>query len=358
MTKSQKAANEYAIEEVLSRFPHITERVLDLEEGSLTLANRQQSLPSGRSDLVFLSGSDVYLLELKAVPAKITHLDQIERYIADYRQSESLLQASQTLVPVLLAPEISSQIESKASENSILTREFDFEEILRPYTQAQSELLSHYEVGGIVTSVARLGLTHGLLYYLADHPSGADFDELGANYNTVGKGTSTRPADRARDLHKVTAALGLTAGGADSKIRLNDLGQEYVSKGKPERRRWQVTRSQARLLTRHLLEDPFANDLTYSLLALLKSVFELSRNRIPVSQGLILDWYTKKVGKDGSWSEGTQKDVVNWLGDTLEEMQLLIIQDDEYYLTPQGYDALSYFAIEEGKSMIMARSSR
>jgi len=77
MTKSQEAANEYAIEEVLSRFPHITERVLDLEEGSLTLANRQQSLPSGRSDLVFLSGSDVYLLELKAVPAKITHLDKL-----------------------------------------------------------------------------------------------------------------------------------------------------------------------------------------------------------------------------------------------------------------------------------------
>jgi hypothetical protein len=64
------------------------------------------------------------------------------------------------------------------------------------------------------------------------------------------------------------------------------------------------------------------------------------------------------VGKDGSWSKGTQEDVVNWLGDTLEEMQLLIIHDDEYYLTPQGYDALSYFAIEEGKSMIMVRSSR
>lgn len=52
---------------------------------------------------------------------------------------------------------------------------------------------------------------------------------------------------------------------------------------------------QADILVELLYEEPFASDLIYSLVALLQSVFELSKNSYPVPRDRIKDWYANKV---------------------------------------------------------------
>ncbi|SFT08884.1 hypothetical protein SAMN04488556_0061 [Halostagnicola kamekurae] len=85
---------------------------------------------------------------------------------------------------------------------------------------------------------------------------------------------------------------------------LTDRGEEYVAGGDYEMQPWNVTASQADTLIDLLYEKPFYFDLTYNLVALLDSVFELSKNSHPVPRDQIEDWYTSKVGKRDNWVSG------------------------------------------------------
>lgn len=54
----RETASERAIEDILAQSPQLIADTLDFLDGSPRLVDRQQTLPSGRADLVYLAGDE------------------------------------------------------------------------------------------------------------------------------------------------------------------------------------------------------------------------------------------------------------------------------------------------------------
>lgn len=65
--------------------------IIDEEPGELVSVARQQSLPSGCTDLIYLANNDVILIKLKVVKATEDHVDQLSAYVEDYQDEETAL---------------------------------------------------------------------------------------------------------------------------------------------------------------------------------------------------------------------------------------------------------------------------
>lgn len=109
---SGPTASERAIEDILVQSPHILASILGIDPGVLVPAARQESLPSGRSDLVFLAGNAVLLIELKVTDATADHVAQLAGYAADYRDPDTrpAFAVDRNLRPILLAPTIPTPV--------------------------------------------------------------------------------------------------------------------------------------------------------------------------------------------------------------------------------------------------------
>lgn len=354
----QTTASERAVEDILAQSPATLRNILEFLSDQPRLVERQQSLPTGRADLVFLAGGDVLLIELKVVPAVEDHVDQLEGYVHSYQNGidGTEFAENRNLVPILLAPDVPRSVHSECKSRGMRATEYDIGEVFNQFQESLFSGLAQFQVQGLVTSVAGLRLLNGYLKYLNDNQGAISVSEAANNYDTIGKGESSNPESRIKKFRKTAQNLDLVVSNEDG-MSLTDRGIEYVESGNYEDALWQVTSSQSDVIVDLLYEEPFNSDLTYSLVALLESVFELSKNSHPVPRNRIEDWYANKVGKRDSWGERTRSDVVRWLGTYLEELGLTSIVDGDFYLTPRGFDLLSYFAIDEGKAMLRSRDN-
>jgi hypothetical protein len=73
---------ESQVEDILATYPSIVRRLLKLDEDA-SLVARQMLLPSGRLDLLFLTGSTLLLIELKVVPFNEEFVSQVQHYQSD-----------------------------------------------------------------------------------------------------------------------------------------------------------------------------------------------------------------------------------------------------------------------------------
>lgn len=349
-------ASEKAIEDILAQSPHILGPLLDEEPEALVPVARQQSISTGRTDLVYLVGSDVILIELKVTEASTDHINQLLDYVDSYNDTESqpAFAAERELRPVLMAPNIPSDIWDTCIGEGIDPVEFDMKTVLNEYQETLFSGLAQFQVTGTVTSVARLGLMNKYLKFVYDSTGPVTLEEAAKRYDQIGKGESNAPLDRIRNFRRSAAGLALLNPKNDG-LTLTERGERYVEAGDFGQRPWQVTIDQANIVVDLLFDDPFYSDLTYSLIALVDSVFELSKNTHPVPRDQLKDWYTSKVGKDLSWGDRTRTDVVRWLGSSLEELGLASVIDRQFYLTPEGFTLLSHVSIDEGKAMIRSQ---
>lgn len=360
----KSTASERAVEDILAQSPELLIEVIDFLEEKPRLVERQQSLAigggeTGRSDLVYLVGNDVLLIELKVVTAKQDHIDQLEEYVNSYQSGVDGTEFAQdrTLVPILLAPEIPKSIQKESEPREIRTAEYDIGTVFDKFQESLFSELAQFQVRGLVTSVAGISLLHGFLRYLYKKDQPVTISEAAENYDAIGKGESSSPESRVQNFRKTAQNLDLVTT-VDEGLILTDRGVMYIENGDVESSPWRVTSDQSDVIVDLLYQEPFNSDLTFSLLALLQSVFELSKNSHPVPRNRIEDWYANKVGKRENWGERTRRDVVRWLGTYLEELGLISVVDREFYLTPRGFDLLSYFAIDEGRAMLRSRDRR
>lgn len=347
------SAREKTVEDILARYPHIAESVLDVDHGSLVLVNRQESLPTGRSDLVFLSGSDLWIIELKVEPGTTEHVDQVQRYVDVYEDYVADSSAADTVVPVLLAPRIPTAVADQCRANDIQSVEYDIDHVLDQFQSQMFAGLESFNLTIGLNSVASLSLIHGLIHYLGEADTAVPLSETTDHYDIIGKEESTNPAERIDRFKRSGARLNLITEKSGGMV-LTERGRTYYDALDPDRL-WQVTDPQAEVVIDLLYQEPFFSDLTYSLVTLLEAVFELSKNTHPVQRADLRDWYAVKIGKQNAWTaERTRTDAVRWFGSTLDELGLVSKQDTRYYLTPGGIDLLSYFNIDKGKEMIRA----
>ncbi|WP_140408916.1 PDDEXK family nuclease [Natronolimnobius baerhuensis] len=349
-------ASERSIEDILAQSPSILASIIDVEANELIPVARQQSLPSGRTDLVYLAGNDIILIELKVVKATEDHVNQLSAYVHDCQNkgTEPAFAKDRNLRPILLAPQIPSDVRSSCTDSDLEPITYELSHVLEEYQETLFADLAHFQVKGVVTSVAGLSLINRYLEFLASRQGPVTVSEAAVEYDYIGKGSSNNPESRVRNFRKAGKGLELVQTTQEGMI-LTERGEEYVAGGDYENQPWNVTADQADTLIDLLYEKPFHSDLTYSLVALLESVFELSKNSHPVPRDQVEDWYASKVGKRDSWGERTRTDVVRWLSTYLDELGLLSRVDRQFYITPEGFQLISYVMIDKGKAMIRSQ---
>lgn len=349
-------ASEQAIEDILAQSPEILAPLLNADQEALVQVARQQSIPAGRTDLVYLAGDEVVLIELKAVKATSDHVEQLASYVPFYRDksTQPAFAKDRPLRAILLAPSITPRIRDQCQANELEAIEYELDTVLDQYQETLFGTLTQFQVSGMVTSVASLSLLNGYLRFLGASDDPVAVEEAAAEYDQIGKGNSTSPASRVQKFRRAARGLGLIQV-SEQGAQLTELGESYVSAGDYEDRPWKMTVEQAEPLIENLYEKPFYSDLTYSLVALLETVFELAKNSHPVHRTQIEDWYASKVGKEVDWGERTRADVVRWLGAYLDELGLISQVEQRYYMTPEGFTLLSYVQIEEGTEMIRSQ---
>lgn len=120
-------------------------------------------------------------------------MTQIEGYKDDYEGGVpgTEFATNRPVIPVLLAPEIPSQIQTECQSSGIVAQEYDIGSVLDSFQQSLFSDLAQFQVTGAVTSVAGLGLLHGYLDYLYEARTPVSLSEAAAAYDQVGKGTSS-----------------------------------------------------------------------------------------------------------------------------------------------------------------------
>lgn len=345
---------EKAVEDILARNPDITEGTLGIEEGQLVLLDRQEVLPSGRSDLVFRNGRELVLIELKVEPLKERHIDQIQSYIPHYKETienEDIVDV-EALRSVLLVPSIPDRFNQDVP-GSIEVIEYNITDTLDQFQGTILSNLRNFEAAGAQTGVNHLSLVNGLVKFIGENEP-VTVQECAENYGSIGKGETKHPRNRVRKFLRITSALDLTHE-SENELLLTERGSEYWQG--MDSTIWRITQEQAEIIIEKLYSEPFSNQITFSLVALLDAIFEVSKNTHPVPREELQDYYAVRAGKSNDWSDRSREDAIKWLGNYLEELGLIKEVDQTYFLLPEGLTLISYFQMEKGKEMIRSTPS-
>ena len=379
MSLDNRNASEKAIEDVLAKYPKITESVLDYQQDSLTFLARQQSVKVGRTDLLFLSGDELLLIELKAEPATQAHVEQLEEYRDHYEQVVigKKYPSASNLVPILLSPEISNRIRSACSKRGLKAVEFNVGDVLQQFENQLFTGHAMFENKPVSTGVASLHLISGLIGYLGESDVPKTKNDCVDNLKRIAKRPGwNHPDDRMGQFIRLGIRLNLIQQvgkpplpqvsrlrvSQDDKLLLTERGQTYYEElpDGPERVPT-LSVSQADVITDLLYERPFYSDVTSGMVVFLDTVYDLSRSSDRVSSDALEEWYPKKSGR--SWSGKSPSSLVEWYGNYLDEIGLIGKVNltgegnDGYYhhLTPEGAKMLSYLQVDIGKEMIRAQ---
>jgi len=346
-----ESPSEKAIEDILARNPDITEEVLGIDTGRLVLVDRQEVLPTGRSDLVFRHGNDLLLIELKVEPLEEDHVEQIEDYVPHYQEKIETGEIIdvESVRPILVAPSMSNAFSRGDVADDVEVVLFSIPDTLATFQDSVFSNLRNFEAAGSQTGVNHLSLVNGLIEFIGESDKPVTVQDCAENYDKIGKGKTKHPRNRVRKFLRITSALGLTQE-ASNELLLTDRGAEYYES--MDETVWKITQEQADIVINQLYSSPFSNKISFSLVALLDAIFEVSKNTHPVPRDDLQDYYAVRVGKAADWSNSSRRDAVKWLGNYLEELGLIKEVDQKYYLLPEGLRLISYFQIEKGKEMI------
>lgn len=343
--------SEKAIEDILARNPDITEEILGIEAGRLVLVNRQEVLPSGRSDLVFRHGNELILIELKVEPLESSHIEQIRKYVPYYQEKIETgdIVDIESISPVLVVPSVSNGLSREDVPDDVEVALFSLPDVLDRFQDSVFSNLRNFEAAGAQTGVNHLSLVSGLIEFIGQSDEPVTVQECADKYGKIGKGETNHPRNRIRKFLRITSALNLTQE-SSNELLLTDRGKKYDEA--MSEMVWKVSQEQADLVIDQLYSSPFSNQITFSLVALLDAIFAVSKNSHPVPRDDLQDYFAVRVGKATDWSDSSRRDAVKWLGNYLEELGLIKEVDQQYYLLPEGLRVISYFQIEKGKEMI------
>lgn len=379
MSTEHRNASEKAIEDVLAKFPDIAESTLDYSTGSLTLLARQQSVEVGRTDLIYLAGDELVLVELKAEAATQAHVEQLDNY-RDYYQNSILgnkYPAVSNLTPVLLAPSISKPISEACKERELVPVEFDVGEVFQQFRNQLFTGNQMFEKQPISTGVASLHFINGLIRYLGNEQEPRTKVDCVSNLGRIAKRPDwNHPQDRMGQFIRLGIRLNLIQRVGKppltqidqlrvfqkDKLILTERGQMYYDAlpGVPETVP-PLSVEQAEILVELLYDRPFYSDVTSGIVVFLDTIYDLSRASNRVHSEAIEEWYPRKAGKD--WRGRSPRSLVNWYGNYTDELGLItkVKADNDsnsgnyHYLTPEGAKMLSYLQVEIGKEMIRAQ---
>jgi len=338
---------ESQVEDILAIYPAIAQRVLSLPTEPSLIA-RQMSLPSGRLDLLFLSGSRLLLVELKTEDFSNGFISQIN----SYRQDLLSLQSSGKLIPaeikaVLLCPHIPEDGTQLCLKHNILPVEYKPEEVLKEFFQRFIGLSRFATLKPSDHGLWSIHLINRVARALASCQTVADI--------AAKTGLSKRSiANHLRFLKELCLA-----DNSRGKYTLTELGHEYVRSMPSHLPDHRLSEEQAALLSEFIIRNPFASPTIYGIFTVVEAVFNLSKNTYPVPRDVLIPYFRDHCGKYFQWSERkTWYHGTRMYSNYAIELGLLGQEGRQVFLTPMGIRFILLLQLHKSIQMVDALQLR
>ncbi len=319
---------ETQIEDVLVTSPHLTKKILDLDDEP-KLIGRQMILPSGRLDMLYTYKSEFLLLELKIATFQKKFIQQVLDYkndLVDFQEKGKLLRGN--IIPYLVLPKINSENLRIAENEGVKCIEYNPEEVLKYfYNEKLKPITAFVEIKPIDIGIWNIHLINKFIYDLLKTNS---IKELRQIYEGSSK-TLYNKIKFANELNLIN----WTPNG--DYIALSELGKEYVNATDISSKD-RLNEAQAVLLKKYVMQNPYASSVVLGIASLVESIFALSKNTYPVPISFLIEYFTYHSGKIYDW----QTDKAKFHGAKMYsnyaiDLGLVAKTDNHVYLTPEGF---------------------
>ncbi len=309
----------------------------------ISLVSRQKILPSGNKiDLLFLSSTNLLLLELKAVKSEIKFCKQV----AGYREELIDLQKKKTVpnLPIktfLVCPDFQKDHKVLCHKNEIIPIQFSPYDLLKNY---------YFKVKAIAKLISLKPSNHGLW----------NLHLLNRILYSVETDVTIQEVSRKTQLSKSTVSsyvrlsteLGLIHG--NPKITLTDLGKRYVGSRDQSVPTEYICDEQTDILRNHIIQNPFGSPAICGIYLATETVFVLSKNYYPVPLREAAQYFCSLSGKKSEWNAKASHDAFVMYSNYGIALGLLAKIGKEYYITPSGIKFL--LLLELNKSILFVGS--
>jgi hypothetical protein len=317
---------ESQVEDVLATYTDLAQRILGTPE-PVSLLARQMDVPSGRLDLLYVSGQQFLVVELKVEDATPTFVAQVAGYAADLRamQDEGRL-ASGPVVAVLLCPSFDDETRRTCAESNVRPVEYAPEEVLSEFFRRLRALSRFIGLRPSDHGIWNIHLIHRVLYRLHRGPAGP---------KEIAHEVSLVPGTVSNQL-RFAGELGLTER-AGRLHQLTALGTRYIEERDPDLPWTHLSDAQAALLREAIVKNPFASPVIFGIYSLVETVFNLARNTYPVDRKLVIANFRDTTGKLFDWAaDKSAYHGTRMYSNYGIELGLLGRTGDSLYLTPAG----------------------
>ncbi len=332
---------ESEVEDVFAQYPRMMKDALGLE-AEIFLVARQMLLPSGRIDLMYSHRSELLLIELKVVPCRQTFIEQI----AGYRADMVALQSRDDFIDgdirsILLCPDSTQHLNREAERQDIRIATYSPEEILLEFYQHAPLDTRNLSITPADHGIWRIGIINQTLSLATEMHTTTELSaSSGLSPKTIG------------NRMRFAAQLGL-AQREGQVLKLTSAGADYVQARDPLLPDQVLSKSQAKMLRRLILADPFFSGVTFGILTMIECIFELSRNTYPVPIELVSDQFINTAGLHYRWnSEKAIKKGVQMYTNYAADLGLVGKIGDNYFVTPSGLEFVLLLSMHKSLRLV------
>ena len=316
---------ESEIEDIFAQYPDQVRRVLNLSDDVFLVA-RQKILPSGRLDLVYSHLSELLLVELKVEAFQRSFVGQVLGYRNDLVSMQGKGQFPRGNVrPIILSPQVTRNDRQYAGQAGVDATTYDPGMVLSEFYRNAPLDVHYLSVQPSDVGVWRIGLANETVCMVKNYGTPQEIARH--------KGQSTRTIG---NQLRLAEGLGLIVR-SENRIRLSSHGERFVDVRDPITLSDVISHDQAAVVRDFLLSDPFFSGITFGIITLVGSTFELSKNTYPVPLELLARHFISAAGLSYKWdSEKAVRKGVRMYTNYAVDLGLVGKVGRHYYVTPSG----------------------
>ncbi len=310
---------------------------------NISLISRQKILPSGNKlDLLFLSSSDLLLVELKAVSSEIKFCEQI----IGYRQELIELQGRREIpnLPIkayLLCPYFLEGHRKFCNENDVIPIQFSPYELLKNYYFKVKAITKLINLKPSNHGLWNLNLLNRILYSIKNENTIEELEKkTSLSKSTVGS------------YLRLSTELGLTI--RTPKVSLTHLGSIYVNKREQSAPIEFISEEQTEVLKEYITQNPLFSPAIFGIYSVVETIFALSKNFYPVPLKDAVKYFRYLSGKQSEWAAKAANDAFIMYSNYGIDLGLLAKIGRDFYITPGGVKFI--LLLELNKSILFVNS--
>jgi len=336
--------SEKIIEDILSSDKTILAELLSVNPDDLSLVARQKTLESGKLDLLYLYKDELLLIELKAVDFYAKIIPQINGYFEDLEELQRQHKIiSSNIKKIILVTNAKPKDIEKCKKESIQIVSYKPEFVLSRYYENFKELSYFLKIQSGDYGVVRIVLMKLTLRLLSQ---GKNIREIS---DAEGKSEKT-----IRNRLSVASQLNLVVK-YKKEYFLTDFGNAFLEIG-GEKSDDVLNDSQIELLSDFVKENPFYSPITYTISAILETVFVLAKNMYPVPKDAVKDYFVKSVGKEQTWRTDRARETATYIFSNYAcELQFLAKVGNHFYITPKGIQVILLLQLNRSIKLIKSQ---